>query len=278
MSLDFLDDVAALELQAAGEDVDAIVATLPIQNARSILEVGCGSGAFTRALARVASSPVGDQSRRVRVVGMDRSPASVAQAVRLARAEGLGNVEFVAADILDPASLAPLVGQFDIVICRYFLMYMTPGGLGEACLANMRTCARRDGLVACVEVDANFGEDRYPPPSERLDVVLRRIVPLYRERGLVDWRCGITLHHHLTTAGLRDVRVRVVDGRCIAGGSPRALVQHGSMHVEELLAPCLAELGLADRTAEVAAEWRAYLASPEGFVYTPVFLGVGRSV
>jgi len=269
--LDFLDDPEALELQAAGEELETMISALPIGTAGSILEVGCGSGAFTRALAR--SAPAG-----CRVVGVDTSRSAVGEASRLAGVHRLRNLEFTVADILRPRSLDALAGRFDLVVCRYFLMYMTPRGLAGQCLRGMRSCARPAGLVACVEVDANFGQDRYPPPSPRLDEVLRRIVPLYREQGLVDWRCGLTLNTCLREAGLSDVHVRVVDGRVIAGGEPAALVEHGCLNVEELLEPCLAELGRPGELAAMAGEWRAYLRSPASFVYTPVFLGWGRNM
>ncbi len=101
------------------------------------------------------------------------------------------------------------------------------------------------------------------------------IVPYCRDRNLMEWRCGVQLYHHMSRAGLSAVEVQLVDGRIIQGGVPHQLVAHGCADVEQLLLPCLEAVGMADRLAEVATQWREYLTSSDTFLYTPIFMGRG---
>jgi hypothetical protein len=162
-----------------------------------------------------------------------------------------------------------------LVIEKYLLMHLVPRRREGALLARMRDSLRRGGRVALIEPDVNFGAERYPLPPEPLASVLPRIVDYYRRHDLIEWRCGLQLFHHLRQAGFSAVKVSLVDGRILSGGSPRPLVEHGCRDVEELIEPCLAEMGMIEKTAMVAKQWRDYLRDPASFLYTPIFLGEG---
>lgn len=257
-----------LDDQAQGENLDALVAALPLAGCRKVLDVGCGTGALTRRIAR-ALGPAG------LVYGVDVSPRHVEHARRTAREEGASNLRFVAADFLSPDCGLPR--DFDLVVEKYLLMYEAPQGREKAFLARMRDSARPGGRIALIEADVNFGGERHPPPPEPLASVLPRIVEYYRRQGLIEWRCGLQLFHHLRQAGLRDVHVTLAEGRIIAGGSPRALVRHAGRDVEELIRPCLEELGIAEKVSLAAAQWREYLSDPASFLYTPIFVGVATA-
>ncbi|WP_189062069.1 class I SAM-dependent methyltransferase [Longimycelium tulufanense] len=260
----------ALETQARGENLTELVSQLPMAGVRTILEVGCGSGALTRALAMAAGPGT-------RVVGVDVRTTSLTVASRCASRSGLTNIEFVHGDLLSPDLPHALAQRFDLVVCRYFLMYLVPRDLARTGVQRMMALARPGGLVACYEVDANFGADRFPPPSAGLQRVLDSIVPVYRQLKLVEWRCGIMLHHLLTASGLSEVDVRVADGRTICGTRPAALVEHGCRDVADLLLPCVRSLGDTDRLEEYVEEWARYLRSPNTFLYTPILLGTGKT-
>jgi SAM-dependent methyltransferase len=253
-----------LEDQAQGENLDAIVAALPLAGSRKVLDVGCGTGALTR---RIALS-LGTAGL---VYGVDVSPHHIEHARRMARNEGLSNLRFVEADFLSEDCGLPR--DFDLVVEKYLLMYEVPQGRDKVFLARMRDCTRPGGKVALIEADVNFGGERHPPPPEPLASVLPRIVEYYRRKGLIEWRCGLQLFHHLRQAGLRDVKVTLAEGRIIAGGSPPALVQHASRDVDELIRPCLEEMGLVGESSHVATQWREYLSDPASFLYTPIFVG-----
>lgn len=255
-----------LELQAEGDDLEAVIRALPLHRARRVLDVGCGSGALTRALAR----RLGPEAE---VHGIDVNPEHVLFARRTAEAEGLKNTSFSVCDIFHDAG--ELSAGFDLVYERYVLMYVVPQERAELFLSGMKRCARAGGHVVCIEADINFGQERFPPPPAPLSVVLPEVVRYYRERGLIEWRCGVQLYHHLRRAGLSRVEVKLADGRVLAGGLPRELVEHDCIDVEQLIEPCLEAMNMPEAAEEVARQWREYLRSPESFLYTPVFVGTG---
>lgn len=257
---------STLELQAQGEDLPAIVANLPLRGARRILDVGCGTGALTRAIADHAGA-------HVEIVGVDLTPHHVEHARTRAAAFGFSNLHYVVGDVRD-ANVAP--GRFDLVCEKYVLMTMLPRRVGLAFVEMLATRTAPGGAVALIEADINFGADRYPPAPEPLASVLPYIVRLYRSRNLIEWRCGLQIFDYLREAGLAEIRVRLADGRVIQGGAPRALVEHANTDVEPLIAPCLEEMGRPDLVPHVANQWREYLAGDAHFAYNPIFVGVGK--
>lgn len=96
---------------------EAVLAALPRQRYRSILEVGCGEGHTTRRLAE----------RGDRVVGLDISDRAVARAVELP-----ANVRVARGDLLAP-TLPPEApaGAFDLVVCAEVLYYCYPFPFGR---------------------------------------------------------------------------------------------------------------------------------------------------
>lgn len=124
------------------QEVAALVDILGLEDGRSILDVGCGPGRHSLALA----------SRGHRVVGLDVSEAFVRIAAGSAERAGLSNVRFVRGDARGPA-LPPEIGEasFDAALC------LCQGGFGlmdllDDDLAVMGTIARslRPGGVAAV--------------------------------------------------------------------------------------------------------------------------------
>lgn len=256
-----------LDDQARGENLAALVSALPLDGVRKMLDVGCGTGALTLALARA----LGPEAE---VVGVDVTADHIAHARKAAATAGVDTVRFLQADILAEDSGLP--GDFDLAVEKYLLMYQVPLLREGLFLKRMRDLVKPGGRVALFEADIDFGGERYPPPPEPLASLLPRVVEVYRRTGRIEWRCGIQLFHHMRAAGFHPIEVTLVDGRIVAGGRPRALVEHGCREVEELLAPCVEEMGLSDAEAKRAArQWRDYLRDPGTFLYTPIFLGLG---
>ncbi|MHC4319376.1 MAG: class I SAM-dependent methyltransferase, partial [Planctomycetota bacterium] len=96
------------------EEVDRILAErfdrsgfeLATVRGKTVLDMGCGSGRFTLALARAGAD---------RVIGVDLGRQSLDEADRIATGAGIDNVQFIAADVLD----LPFDDEaFDFVFCN----------------------------------------------------------------------------------------------------------------------------------------------------------------
>lgn len=87
---------------------------MDIDSAGAVLDVGCGTGVASRAIAR-------RKGFAGRVIGVDRSPYLSATATRLAREEGLGNVEFRSGD---SHSLGLAAASFDAVVAHTLLSHV----------------------------------------------------------------------------------------------------------------------------------------------------------
>lgn len=100
----------------------------------NVLDIGCGAGATTLAMAR----RVGNGGH---CLGLDISQPLVALAKARAQAEGVANARFVASDAqtyaFDP-------GRFDALISRFGVMFFDDP---IAAFANMRQAARRRGRL-----------------------------------------------------------------------------------------------------------------------------------
>ncbi|MGW1440831.1 class I SAM-dependent methyltransferase [Streptomyces griseus] len=119
---------------------------------RSVLDLGCGSGLYTRRLR---------QEGAARVVGMDESAAMVEHSRRREEREGLG-VEYLAADAADPAAgdLPGIAGSFDVVTAVYVLPYASSREALEGFCATARRALRATGgrFVAAV-LNPEFSTD-----------------------------------------------------------------------------------------------------------------------
>jgi SAM-dependent methyltransferase len=174
---------AILELRAADPQqramLDSYLSEVGFPPAARVLEIGCGTGAVTRLLARWPG--VGE------AVGVDPSPVFVAKASELA-AE-LGNVSFEEGD---GRALRFGDGDFDVVVCHTVLCHvpepervlaealrvLRPGGTLAVCDGDYATTtvalAEADPLQDCIEaVKAGFLND--PWLVRRLPALLRSV-------------------------------------------------------------------------------------------------------
>lgn len=101
----------------------------------SVLDIGCGAGATTLAMAgRLGASG--------RCVGLDISGPLVALATSRARAEGIANAEFIAADA---QTWTFPDARFDAIMSRFGVMFFDDP---EAAFANIRRAAKPGAKLA----------------------------------------------------------------------------------------------------------------------------------
>jgi SAM-dependent methyltransferase len=114
-------DVLVARLEARGKHprfiamMQEYLGAMGIDSAASVLDLGCGTGVASRAIAR-------REGFSGRVVGIDRSPYLTAAAKRLAEDEGLGRaVEFRTGD---SHSLSLPDGAFDAVVAHTLISHV----------------------------------------------------------------------------------------------------------------------------------------------------------
>lgn len=134
---------ARTEALTTGYDA-VLLAGAAIEPGDAVLDVGCGTGGFTCAVARAA--PAGT------VVGIDVARPLVARARQRVRADGPANVSFVEGD----AAVHPFdPGSFDVAVSRFGAMYFGHPGPAFANLARALRPGGRLALLAWRDLEAN---------------------------------------------------------------------------------------------------------------------------
>jgi SAM-dependent methyltransferase len=170
--------------------------------AREVLDLGCGTGATTLAVAR-------NLEGRGRCTGLDLSVPMIEAARRRARAAGVENSPFIVADAQRYA-FEP--GRFDAMISRFGVMFFDDP---VAAFANLRRASRTDASLACIAWRGRQ-DNPFMTAAERAAAPLLPELPArdpaapgqfaFADPGRVE---GI-----LSTAGWRDVDIQPLDVAC----------------------------------------------------------------
>ena len=155
-----------------------------------VLEAGCGTGAQTVILAK--NSPAAE------ITSIDISPESVRRAKERARAEGIGNVTFKAADLF---SLPFAPASFDHVFVCFVLEHLPDPGRA---LAVLKKLVKPGGTITVIEGD--HGSAYFHPDSEMARRAIRYLVDLQKEDG-GNALIGRELYPLLVSAGFSSVQV-----------------------------------------------------------------------
>ena len=156
----------------------------------AVLEAGCGTGAQTVALAR--------RSPTARITAIDLSAASLDQARARAADEGLANVAFRQADLLD-LPFAP--ASFDHVFLCFVLEHLPDLA---AALEALRRMLRPGGTITAIEGD--HGSALFHPENDAAQAAINCQVELQRRAG-GNATIGRQLYPLLTAAGFEAVRL-----------------------------------------------------------------------
>jgi SAM-dependent methyltransferase len=171
----------------------------PIEGGR-ILDVGCGSGAVTRASARLAGA--GGSA-----LGIDISAPLIAAA--RARSAGEERADFVEADA-QTHRFAP--HSFDAIVSRFGVMFFADP---VAAFRNLHQAARRGATLACAAW-RSAPENAFMTAAERAAAPFLPELPMRDEDapGQFGFADGERVHHILAQAGWQAVAVRPSDVAC----------------------------------------------------------------
>jgi len=189
------DHGARLELRGRAED-EALarreyLQLLGVAPGERVLDVGCGSGVVTRALAELVGP-------RGAVVGMDSSPALLDVAREYANEDGIADrIEWRVGDCRQMPFEG---GSFDAVIAATVLAHVPDA---ERALAEMVRVTKFGGRVGVFDFDGDGFLISHPDRQ-----VTRRIVAAQCDHGAVDGQLVRHLPGLLTRLGLDDVKAK----------------------------------------------------------------------
>lgn len=172
------------------------------QGARAALDVGCGAGATTFAVARSLAG-------QGRCTGADLSNPLIDLARRRATEMEIDNADFVVADAQQQA-FQP--ATFDAVISRFGVMFFDDP---VAAFANLRRAARTDAGLACI-VWRGAGENPFMTAAERAAAPLLPEAPPRAPDapGQFAFADPDRVSGILSAAGWRDVDLQPLDVAC----------------------------------------------------------------
>lgn len=178
---------------AGQEQVQQTLAPLPLCPGLTVLDVGCGTGHFTRQIAQRVAPGI--------VTGIDNDPKVLELAENLAAEEGIANVRFVCAEA---PQLPQSDNHSDLVFVRLFLHHLRdPHPALEECLRVLRP----GGRLAVNEVDVFMGT--FYPPDPVMEQ-FQAFLDFLRLRVGIDKYLGRKLFSMLREAGLREISVHII--------------------------------------------------------------------
>jgi ubiquinone/menaquinone biosynthesis C-methylase UbiE len=218
-----------------------------LAQARSVLEVGCGTGVIAEELVRTSSA---------RVIGLDHDPAMLA----FARARYSGVVH-----VRGDAHALPFPDRsFDIVVCHYLLLWLADPARG---VQEMMRVVRPAGCVlACAEPDYG-GRIDYPPKLAAMGWLQSESLRLQGAAPEIGRRLG----ELFVAAGLKTT-VGTMAGQWRLPGPPDAWFEAEWAIRERDLAGLLT----AGEMRRLRALDRQALVEGKRILYVPTFYALGK--
>ena len=188
-----------------------VIETAGIGPEDTVLDVACGPGLITCAVARVAHH----------VTGIDITPAMIDEARKRQQAMGLTNMEWRIGDVTP----LPFAGSsFSAVITRYsFHHFLEP----QVVLAEMVRVCRSGGRVAVVDVFMTTSEqaeaydrmERLRDPSHTRALLLAKLTGMFHDVGLTQmkiafYKLDVELEKLLTASCTKPDDAQVVRKIC----------------------------------------------------------------
>jgi ubiquinone/menaquinone biosynthesis C-methylase UbiE len=244
--------------QVMAPSTDALLDAAGVAEGMSCVDVGCGAGHVSRALA----ARVG---LRGRGVGLDFDPVKLDAARFASRRAGHRNVEFRLADVAtwsEPAT-------YDVVYGRFIVSHL-PGRPGL--ISRMCSALRSQGKLVLEDIDFDGAFCR--PANRWYDRYCELYAEVVSRRG-GDANAGADLYALCLDAGLRDVSVGVVQPTHAGRSAEKEIMLSTMVNIADVAAAD----GIAKREAldEIIAGFRAFTEDSRSVLACPrVFQVWGR--
>jgi SAM-dependent methyltransferase len=227
-----------------------------LEDARTILSVGCGPGVFLRELAALRPN--------AQVVGVDLS----ADRIRDAEARLLG-VPNARVQVGDAQALPFESGSFDFVFCRFLMEYL-PEKL-RAVQEMVRIC-RSGGKILLQDLDGQLLW--HSPEDPELQQTIEKVVSRLATTGF-DPFVGRKLFNLCFQAGLAEIKVQIDPYHFYAGTIVDE--QLGLWQTKlEIAKPQLQKvLGSDEAAVKYIKRFLAYLQRPDTLTYSCLFTVLG---
>ena len=240
--------------QALAASTAALLDAAGVREGMRCLDLGCGGGDVTLALARLVGPSGG-------VVGIDMDAVKIELAEQDARDQAVEHVEFRSGD----AAALDARDEYDAVYARLLLTHLAEP---EATLQRMIAAVKPDGVVIVEDLDhsALFAYPACP--------AVDRYVALYNEvarRRGGDPEIGPKLSGMLRRAGLDDVQLRLTQPVFMAGPAKR-INQITLENVQDAI--LAAGVTTTDEIDAIMTELEAFTEDPDTIVAFPRFFQV----
>ena len=185
---------------------------LGLRPGMKIVDVGCGTGDFTRYIASLAPG-------KHRIIGVDLRANNLRSAEKQTEKEGIRGISFRKGDAYN---IPVEDGWADLVCCRTLLMHLTDP---TKAVREMSRVARKGGAVAAFEPGG--AQVLFVPGDEKLSKLGKKLGQAYvegiRKREGKDFDIGNRLPMIFHKAGLSDVAAEIQADTYLASDPRRKL-------------------------------------------------------
>jgi SAM-dependent methyltransferase len=227
-----------------------------LQDAKTVLSVGCGPGVFLRELAAIRP--------RAEFVGVDVSAERIHEAE--ARLRGVPNARVQTGDA-QALPFAP--GSFDFVFCRFLMEYLPDK---QRALQEMVRICRCGGKILLQDLDGQLLW-HYPEDPE-LQPAIERVVNRLAGSGF-DPFVGRKLFHLCFEAGLAEIKVQIDPYHLHSGAIADDQLDLWRTKLEIAKPQLQKVLGSAEAAVKYSQQFLGYLQRPDTLTYSCLFTVLG---
>lgn len=168
-----------------------------LKQAKSILDIGCGSGVITCWMAE----QIGNNAK---IIAIENDINQLNAAKRNAEARSLNNIDF---KLCSAYEIETLNTQFDFVYCRFVLHHLHEP---EKVIAKIFQSLVSDGVYASEEGIVNYAFS-YPFSSAWGDETLR-VPPIWQDapKGQRDGNIGIKMFNKMHLVGFKNIYIKII--------------------------------------------------------------------